>query len=377
MAEYNLVKIEELSSLDNLSIGDLLMVGSFEDTEYVSKNITIGNFLKVITTNDVGAYGINRITESLKDLNLDFDGVVKQSHVNALFSDAIEKTYNTATITSDWQEDEPDKVSFIRNKPFVPQTVADLVDTIADDAQEGQVLVKRDDGWNAEFFSQIPPALNFLGFVDVTDDSPNSTPKSGDLFIQSSPNKGERVANNQWVGIVSELIDDNQFIVYGFDGRWKSGSKAAAIMPQSDWDQLNPVKPSFIQNKPYIPKVINDFLDVKSNTAQPTQILEFNGQDWVPGFRSTDQFVLSEIAKAIAEIKVYTDDRFAIVQSELDSRTEYLTQKIETEKVARIEADDAIYEDVNIKVGILNSRIDTVTADVVGLANATDDSTLR
>ena len=147
MADYNLVQVEELSPLSKISPTGLFVIADLVDGEYVSHSVTIREFLNEVNTLNVNAYGLEEIIPTLRDLNLDIDVISNQAQINLLYAAAIEKVHDEANIQADWNQNDSSQISYIENKPFVPQQLTELVDVYANRADDGQILVIRDRDW--------------------------------------------------------------------------------------------------------------------------------------------------------------------------------------------------------------------------------------
>ena len=158
----------------------------------------------------------------------------------------------------------------------------DLVDCAVPNPKNGQQLVFRNGLWVAEDDPFTNQAVHFMGFVNVEDDTAPTgvNVKPGDTYIQHKVDETVATANSTWVGIVSELVAEGQYVMYGADLKWHKGKTVENVTQiQSDWTETDVSSPAFIKSKPDIQGTIDASIgtgNLKIQTSAGVELGTFN-----------------------------------------------------------------------------------------------------
>ena len=124
-------------------------------------------------------------------------------------------------------------------------------------------------GWIASYNPVADTPIEFQSTIDVegdtapldrgTDLSGNTLPlRPGDLWIQAHSSAAPREANTSWVGIVGQMVQEGQYVMYGSDDLWHLGRTNDSLENvQSDWNQGDANQLSYILNKPDIGSIVD------------------------------------------------------------------------------------------------------------------------
>ena len=144
----------------------------------------------------------------------------------------------------------------ITSKPDVFPPDNNLVDIGLDDlndvsaaGNEGDYLVKLDNGSHGFTALPTPPSLNPLGYIDVSEPAPVN-PQVGDYYQQHRDDLGDAVASANFNGIVGETAVEGQAVLYGADNQWHLGTSGTPAQKQADYAQTDVNEVDYIKNKP-------------------------------------------------------------------------------------------------------------------------------
>ena len=346
MADYNLIRIEELDNNSALNGNDFLIITELNQSEYKTTKVSLTSLLNKVNTGNVKLQSIIELSDKLRESGITFENIESQTNLNTLVVAGIAKINQQSLVQSDWTESDTTTTSHILNKPFVPNYLDELFDVSVDGATEGQLLVKRGDQWIAQNLIDVPEVIRFQGFVDtLTEDAPESQP--GDMFIQHREDGINVIPNVSWNGLLEYEVGEGQYIVYSTNNLWNLGGGSVDPQKQSDWAQRNSLDADFIKNKPYIPKVLDDLLDVvEPQLANDGDVLVKSGENWYPAARVTPAYVddkdqsFYDITKeeytSLVDIRTtqltqQDQTNFNLLESKLDTTEEVLRELVDTE----------------------------------------------
>ena len=159
----------------------------------------------------------------------------------------------------------------LTEKPAVFPPDNNLVDIGLDDlndvaaaGNEGDYLVKLADGSHGFTALPTPPALNALGYIDVSEPTP-ADPQVGDYYQQHRDDLADAVASANFVGIVGETAVEGQAVLYGADNQWHLGTSGTPAQKQADYAQSDVNEVDYIKNKPVIGEGVITLVDDTTN----------------------------------------------------------------------------------------------------------------
>ena len=116
--------------------------------------------------------------------------------------------------------------------------------------------------WVATSPFQLPPAVKFKGVLNLAGPAPQY-PDPGDAWIHHDPSITRQedavIADGTWNGIGGETIHEGEYVIYSTDSEWHhTGNDPIELRElQADWDQVDPLEPDYIHNKPDIPAIVD------------------------------------------------------------------------------------------------------------------------
>ena len=346
MADYNLIRIEELDDSTGLRENDFLIVTELTNQEYKTTKVRLGDLVSQVDTSNVQLRRAVDLIEKLRDIDVSIQDAVTQLDFNTIVVNNLVKIHDQSITQSDWTEKASTAPTFIRNKPYVPNYLGELFDLDIEDASENQLLVKRGDKWVARNIVDIPEVIRFQGFADtLTEDAPEARP--GDMFIQHREDGLTVIPNSSWTGLLEYEVAEGQYIVYSTNQQWNLGGGSVDPQKQADFAQRNSLAVDFIKNKPFIPKTLTDLLDVNQpELGNDGDVLVKTGENWYPEKRVTHEYVddkdklyyaltkdeyTSLIDIRVTELRQADQISFNLLESKINTTEDVLRELVDSE----------------------------------------------